>query len=136
MIRSKHFIPSLLLSLSFVSEVTSQGSEEIIRLRPLLLTPHPLGLGGGERLVPATPPQSSSDFSSLPGSPGCRADSVLNEALSPSVVWPSWQLQLPGAWLWGKAVKNFPHPWPPPPTHTPGDALAHSQPNPTHFGLM
>ena len=85
-----------------MSEVSSQDSGAVISTELLLLTPHPLGLGAGVRFVPVTPAQSSSDFSSLPGPPGCRADSLLNEARSPSVVWPSWQPQLPGAWLWGK----------------------------------
>ena len=105
-------------------------------MRRILLTPHPLGLREGVRFVPVVPPQSSSDFSSLPGPPGCRVDSLLNEAHSPSVVWASWQPQLPGGLALGKAVKKFPHPWPPPLKYTPGDPLPHGQPCPTHFTLM
>lgn len=85
-----------------MSKVSSQDSRAVISTKLLLLTPHPLGLGAGVSFVPVTPAQSSPDFSSLPGPPGCRADSLLNEARSPSVVWPSWQPQLPEAWLWGK----------------------------------
>lgn len=54
---------------------------------------------------------------------------------SPSVACPLWQLQLPGAWLWGKQSRQSLLPGPPV-LHSPGGPLPHSQPHPTHVKLM
>lgn len=54
---------------------------------------------------------------------------------SPSVACPLWQLQLPGAWLWGKQSRQSLLPGPPV-LHSPGGPRPHSQPHPTHVKLM
>lgn len=48
---------------------------------------------------------------------------------------PLWQLQLPGAWLWGKQSRQSLLPGPPA-LRSPGGPLLHSQPHPTHVKLM
>ena len=110
-----------------------QGSREV--MRPVLLIPHPAGQGGRERLVPATPPQSSSDFSSLPGPPGCRADSCLMKRFLHLWSGPPGSSSCLGPGF-GESSKEVPSSLAPTPKHTPGDPLPHGQPYPTHFRLM
>lgn len=106
-------------------------------MRPILRSP--LELGRGARLVPTTLPQSSSDFSRLPGPPGCRADSCLMKRFlhlwsgspgSSSCLGPSFgesSKEVPSS------LAPAPHGWSVGRTRGP---LAHGQPYPTHFRLM
>lgn len=104
-------------------------------MRPILLLPHPAGQGGREILVPATPPLSSSDFSSLPGPPGCRADSCLMKRFLHLWSGPPGSSSCLGPGF-GESSKEVPSSLAPTPKHTPGDPLLHGQPYPTHLRLM